>query len=195
MLWALLLPWLVLAAPPLDCGNDAIEQVICADPALRAQQSQVRELYGAAVGGLAAAERSAQQQREARWQHERAACAGAQDPHGCLVDQLSHRLVELKIALKEVAVFAAVTYRCDGPDAVPLLATYYRSEPAAVRLKYRDQDALAFIAPSASGARYLGDDVEIWEHQGVARFTWHGQQMSCPKQSQSGRLPEGARPH
>jgi uncharacterized protein len=184
MLSALLLPWLVLAAPLPECGStrDAIERLICADPDLRARQSQVQELYGAALGELSPAQGALQQDREARWEHERAACAAAQDPHACLADQLRHRLVELKIALKQLPVLAAVTYRCHGPDAAPLFAAYYRSEPAAVRLTYRDQEVLAFVAPSASGARYLGDGVEIWEHQGVARFTWHGRQMNCPKQ-------------
>jgi uncharacterized protein len=184
MLLGLLLPWLVLAAPLPDCGSthDATERLICADPALGAQQSKEQELYAVALEELPAAERSVQQDREAAWRHERANCASAQEPHRCLSDQLGRRLVELQITLKQVPVFAAVTYRCEGPKVTRLFASYYRTEPAAVRLRYQDQEVFAFVAAAASGARYLGENVEIWEHQGVARFSWHGRQMSCPKQ-------------
>jgi uncharacterized protein len=184
MLLGLLLPWLVLAAPLPDCGSthDATVRLICADPALGAQQSKEQELYAVALEELPAAERSVQQDREAAWRHERANCASAQEPHRCLSDQLGRRLVELQITLKQVPVFAAVTYRCEGPKVTRLFASYYRTEPAAVRLRYQDQEVFAFVAAAASGARYRGKDVEIWEHQGVARFTWHGRQLSCPKQ-------------
>ncbi len=184
MLLALLVPLLVLASPPLDCDStpDASERLICADPLLRAQQSMEQALYAAARNELPTAQRAAQQEREALWRHERAACARAENPRRCLTDQLSRRLVELQITLKRVPVLAAVIYRCEGAEGAQLLASYYRTEPAAVHLQYLDQEVLAFIAAAASGARYLGDDVEFWEHQGVARLTWHGRQMSCPKQ-------------
>jgi uncharacterized protein len=184
MHFALLLPWLLLAAAPPDCGSthDVAERLICADPALGAQQSKQQELYAKALDVLPAAERSVQQDREAAWRHERTGCASAQDPHRCLSEQLGRRCAELQITLKQVPVFAAVTYRCGGPRVTRLFASYYRTEPAAVRLRYHDQEAFAFVAAAASGGRYRGEDVQIWEHQGVARFTWHGRQMSCPKQ-------------
>ncbi len=184
MFLTLLLPWLLLAVPSPDCSrtHDPTGQLLCADPALRAQLSKEQELYAAALDQLPPAQRSSQQEREVAWQHEQDACVSAPDPPRCLADQLSRRLVELQIALKRVPVFAAASYRCDAPGAAPLFASYYRTEPPAVRLKYQDQQMIAFIAPAASGARYLGDGVEFWEHQGIARFTWHARQMSCPKQ-------------
>jgi hypothetical protein len=51
-----------------------------------------------------------------------------------------------------------------------------------VRLNYQARELVAFVAPSESGARYSAAGVELWEHQGIARFTWQGRQLSCPKE-------------
>ena len=115
----------------------------------------------------------------AQRQQSRAACLYDPEPHGCLAEQLARRIVQLQISLQRVPVFAAVTYRC--PQA-PLHAAYYRSEPAAVRLSYQAYAVVAFTAPAGSGARFSAPGVEIWEHQGVARFTWHDVPLSCPRE-------------
>lgn len=125
------------------------------------------------------AQRTQQAQQQEQWQQARAACLNAPDPHGCLADQVARRLVELQISLQRAPVFAAVTYRC--PQA-PLHAAYYRTAPPAVRLNYQEHEVVAFAAPSASGARYRAPGVEIWEHQGVARFAWHGVPLNCPRE-------------
>lgn len=178
---ALLLSWLSVAAAAPDCAaiQDPGDRLACADPALAQQQTELRALYGAALQTLPAPQRTQQAQQQERWQQRRAACLDDPDPHGCLAGQLARRIVELQISLQRVPVFAAVTYLC--PQA-PLHAAYYRSEPAAVRLNYQTHEVIAFTAPAGSGARYLADGVEIWEHQGVARFTWQGVAQNCPKQ-------------
>jgi uncharacterized protein len=83
--------------------------------------------------------------------------------------------------LGELPVFASATYLCKGHEATPLTAAYFHSDPPAVLLRFQNQQAIAFAAPSGSGARYSAEGVEIWEHQGVARFTWQGEEMECPK--------------
>jgi uncharacterized protein len=178
---ALLIPWLSVAAAAPDCApvQDPLDRLACADPALAQQQSELRQLYGEALQTLPAPQRPQQAQQQERWQQSRAACTNDPDPHGCLAGQLARRIVELQITLQRVAVFATVTYHC--PQA-PLQAAYYHSEPAAVRLNYQTHEVIAFTAPAGSGARYQAPDVEIWEHQGVARFTWHGVVQNCPKQ-------------
>jgi membrane-bound inhibitor of C-type lysozyme len=40
---------------------------------------------------------------------------------------------------------------------------------------------IAYQAISGSGARYLGRNVEFWEHQGEATVTWFDQQLTCKK--------------
>jgi len=178
---ALLIPWLSLAAVSQDCTalQDPSDRLVCADAMLAQQEATLRRLYGEALQTLPAAQRRQQAQQQAQWQHGRGACLEDPDPHGCLARQTARRIVALQIALQRVPVFAAVTYRC--PQA-PLLAAYYRTEPPAVRLNYQTHEVVAFIAPSGSGARYRAPGIELWEHQGVARFSWQGASLSCPRE-------------
>jgi uncharacterized protein len=182
---ALLLPVLAAAASsaPADCvgKTDAVARAICADVTLRDQDAQMQRLYTSALQ-LPAPHRAAQEARQGAWLRTRAACTAVQDVHGCIAEQLGRRIVELKVVLGRMPVFAAVTYVCQGKTPMPVHAAYYRSEPPAVRLSFSGHDLIAFAAPSGSGTRYAGDGVEIWEHQGVARFTWNGVPMECPKQ-------------
>ncbi len=178
---ALLIPWLSVAAVSSNCADlqDPSDRLVCADATLAQQEAQLRRLYAEALHTLPAGQGTAQAQQQEQWQHARAACPGDPEPHGCLAAEATRRIVALQIGLQRVPVFAAVTYRC--PPA-PLYAAYYRTEPPAVRLNYGTHEVVAFIAPSASGARYRAPGVEIWEHHGVARFSWHGASLSCPRE-------------
>jgi uncharacterized protein len=179
-----LLPLLAAAepAPPACVGQtDVVSRVICADVTLVAEDARVQELYQSALE-LPGAQRAAQQGRQGAWLRARAACAAVQDVRACVADQLGRRGVELKIVLERLPVFAAATYVCPGAPPLRVHAAYYRSTPAAVRLTFAGQDLIAFAAPSGSGARYTGEGVEIWEHQGVARLTSSGVRQECPRQ-------------
>jgi membrane-bound inhibitor of C-type lysozyme len=48
-------------------------------------------------------------------------------------------------------------------------------------LSYGDRQVVAFIAESASGARYAAGNVEIWEHQGAATFKWGKTELHCTR--------------
>jgi uncharacterized protein len=181
---ALLLPLLAATAntAAADCAaqSDAINRVICVDPTLAGEEAQMQELYASALK-LPPSRRTAQQARQAAWLRERAACASDPQTHTCVATQLDRRIVELKIVLAQTQAFATVTYICEGEDPTPVRAAYYRSDPPAVRLTFSGHDVVAFVAPSASGARYTGEGVEIWEHQGIARIRWAGVERACPK--------------
>jgi uncharacterized protein len=180
---ALLLPLLASAAADSECvgGADPIQGIICRDAGLRSRELEVQRLYKAAQRTLPAPERAAQRTRQNAWLAERAACAPDPDVRNCVADAQGRRSVELKLALGELPVFASATYLCKGHESTPLTAAYFHSDPQAVRLRFQKQQAIAFAAASGSGARYRAEGVELWEHQGVARFTWHGEEMECPK--------------
>ena len=179
----LLLPLLASAAADSECtsGADPIQGIICRDAQLRAREQEVRRLYQSSQRTLPAAPRAAQRARQNAWLGERAACAPDPDARNCVADAQGRRIVELKLALGELPVFASATYLCKGHEATPLTASYFHSDPPAVRLRFENRQAVAFAAPSGSGARYQAEGVELWEHQGVARFTWQGEEMECPK--------------
>ncbi len=178
-----LLPLLAAADLPPDCSavGDAAQNLICHDASLRARERELDHLYHSAQHSLPSAQAHAQRARQNAWLAERAACAPDPDARNCLAAQLGQRIVELRLALGQVAVFAQATYLCPGHESTPLQASYFHTEPAAVRLRYQAQEVLAFAAPSGSGARYTAPGVELWEHQGVARLQWHGDEFECPK--------------
>lgn len=180
---ALLLPLLATAAAAPECagGADPVQGIICRDATLRARETQVQRLYKSAQHLLPAPERAAQRARQDAWLGERAACAPDPDARNCVADAQGRRIVELKLALGELPVAASATYLCPGHESTPLNAAYFHSDPPAVRLRFQNQQAIAFAAPSGSGARYSAEGVELWEHQGVARFTWRGEELECPK--------------
>jgi len=46
-------------------------------------------------------------------------------------------------------------------------------------LTYGNDQTIAFVAPSGSGARYTAQNVEFWEHQGEATIDWYGTELRC----------------
>jgi uncharacterized protein len=172
---------LLLAATAPACGTGAVERLICADPALAGRETVMQQLYAAALGSLAEPQRAAQQARQTQWLHERAGCVAQADPGGCLGAQLDRRSVELRIALGKIPLYAAASYQCPGAQPHTLLAIFYHSDPAAVRLSYQGHEMVAFAAPAASGARYTAGNLQFWEHQGIARLSWAGTVQECPK--------------
>jgi uncharacterized protein len=170
-LWFLLLD---LAAP--CTAADA-----CGAPAFTAEEAPLESEYQATLAPLPAAAQPALRAQHLAWLNARRACAGETDPGACRAALLPSNRAVLDIATGRVPVFAAVTYRCPAAPFA-LAASYYRSDPAAVRLRYGAAEIFAFVARSASGARYVGPDVELWEHQGIARLTWHGTQQECPQE-------------
>ncbi len=182
---ALLLLPLLAVAPDVgpDCSSvsDAAQNIICHDASLRGRERELDHLYHTSQHSLPGPAARAERARQNAWLAERAACAPDPDARNCLASELGQRIVELKLALHQVAVFAQATYVCPGHEATPLQASYYRTDPGAVRVRYQAQEVLAFAAPSGSGARYTGPGVELWEHQGVARLQWHGEELECPK--------------
>lgn len=181
---ALLLPLFAtatVAGPECASGGDPIQSLICRDTTLRTREAEVQRLYRLAGHTLPPPQRAAQRARQSAWLAERAACAPDPDARNCVADAQGRRIVELRLALGELPVSASATYLCKGHESTPLTASYFHSDPPAVRVRFQNQQAVAFAAPSGSGARYSAEGVEIWEHQGVARFTWQGEEMECPK--------------
>ena len=71
-----------------------------------------------------------------------------------------------------------VTFRCDDGSAI--VATFDNApDPATVHLVRGDQAVTLPQAISASGARYLGDDIEFWNKGNDAAVDWQGQKLAC----------------
>lgn len=179
--------WLpcVAAAPAStpNCSDRSapVQRLICADGQLSAQDQAVSELYATALQQQPEADRKRLKARQTSWLTAREACVNGERPRECLAEQQKRRIIELKIGLGKLPAPAAVGYLCPGHESTPVSASYYPTDPPAAVLTYGDRQAVAFIAESASGARYAAGDVEIWEHQGQATIRWGRTQLDCTR--------------
>ncbi|WP_282298661.1 MliC family protein [Stenotrophomonas sp. PS02289] len=166
--------------PSFDCNqasSDAETQV-CNDAELSALDRRLAELYKAAQTSPDELDIAAEQRG---WIKGRDACWQAVDARRCLVESYQTRIVELQIATTPGPGPAPVNFVCEGSDK-PLAVTYYNEiEPNAALIRLGQDQAIAFLAPAASGARYTREGVEFWEHQGEATLAFYGTRLSCRK--------------
>ena len=166
--------------PSFDCNqasSDAETQV-CNDAELSALDRRLAGLYKAAQTSPDELDIAAEQRG---WIKGRDACWQAVDARRCLVEAYQTRIVELQIATTPGPAPAAVSFVCEGSDK-PLAVTYYNAfEPNAAVIRLGKDQAIAFLAPAASGARYTREGVEFWEHQGEVTLAFYGTRLSCRK--------------
>jgi membrane-bound inhibitor of C-type lysozyme len=71
-----------------------------------------------------------------------------------------------------------VTFSCDDGSAIE--ATFDNApDPATVLLVRNGQQFTLPQAMSASGARYVGDDIEFWNKGRDAAVEWQGTKLEC----------------
>jgi membrane-bound inhibitor of C-type lysozyme len=71
-----------------------------------------------------------------------------------------------------------VTFTCD--DGSQIEATFDNApDPATVLLVRHSQQFTLPQAMSASGARYVGDDIEFWNKGRDAAVEWQGTKLEC----------------
>lgn len=90
------------------------------------------------------------------------------------------RIVEIQIKSGQLMAPTSVGYVCKGAESNPFFATFYKeTDPPSAVITYGDDQVIAFIAPSGSGAKYAAADVEFWEHHGEATVDWFGTKLRC----------------
>jgi len=75
-----------------------------------------------------------------------------------------------------------ITYECSSTTRggiETLTATFYQTSPAMVLLVRANQARPAFQVPAASGVKYEGQDVTLWEARGEAQVTWSSDELKC----------------
>ena len=90
------------------------------------------------------------------------------------------RLIESGIRSGRWPAPAPVAYVCEEHENDPLSVPFYnKTKPPSAQLVFGQRQAVLLAASSGSGARYVNDDVEFWEHQGDARLIWAGITYRC----------------
>ena len=172
------------AQPGFDCAktDGAVEALICKDAELAALDRRLAEVYEAAMKRVTQERYEDPSPLQRAWVKRRNDCGKADDVRGCVSTEYRRRIAELQIQYGQLMAPSPVSYHCGD---MTLTAVFYReTNPPAVVLtpmgRHEGADqAIAFLSPSGSGARYEGGNVIFWEHHGAARLTWFGQEVAC----------------
>ena len=176
-----LMPLLACAATPsFDCtkAHSAAEQLVCQDAGLAALDNELAALYPKALSQLSAEQQKTEKAMQRGWIKGRNECWKESDSRQCVEESYQLRITELQIKGGQLRVPSPVDYQCDGGIR---LSTYFYNEakrPAAViNLSEGTQQSqvLAFEAPSASGARYEGQNLTLLTKGNEARLERYDQ--------------------
>ena len=176
-----LMPLLASAATPsFDCAkaHGTTEQLVCQDAGLAALDNELAALYPKALANLSAEQQKTEKAMQRGWIKGRNECWKESDSRQCVEESYQTRITELQIKGGQLRVPSSVDYQCDGGIR---LSTYFYNEakrPAAViNLSEGTQQSqvLAFEAPSASGARYEGQNLTLLTKGNEARLERYDQ--------------------
>ncbi|MBR7630930.1 MliC family protein [Aeromonas popoffii] len=173
------------ATPSFDCAKaaGAAETLICKDAGLAALDNELAALYPKAIANLSPEQLKTEKAMQRGWIKGRNDCWKAKDLRQCVEDSYQLRITELQISGGQLMVPTPVNYQCG--KAVTLSTYFYHDAklPAAViNLSEGDsqQQVLAYDAPSASGARYEGQNLVLLTKGDEASLARYGQPtLSC----------------
>lgn len=161
--------------PSFSCAKVApgsIEAMVCADAGLSALDRTLAGVYAQASKQAAKQRPSTLRAEQSGWVKGRNDCWKSGDKPACVRDAYVRRIAELQARYRLVPVVATVRYVCDGQPANEVLATYFETEPATLIAERGDSVSLMYVEPVASGAKYVGRNEWLWEHQGEATVVW-----------------------
>lgn len=170
--------------PAFDCGragSGAVVKLVCSDPALVAMDRQVASVYALALKQAHPPQRRVLKAEQRGWIKGRDDCWKAADVRACVADAYAWRTVELQARYRLVASSGPVIWVCDGDPRNEVVVTHFATEPASLIAERGDQSVLMVQQPTASGARYVGRNESLWEHQGEATVVWgyRAPEMRC----------------
>lgn len=119
---------------------------------------------------------NALQEAQRRWAAKRLACRKAPDPKACVDEANRARIAELQDA--QASAPKVVEFECQGSDQ-PFTAQFRDGDPPTAVFMLGGDRVEVPSAASASGARYTGNGVDYWEHQGEAKVDFEGTQLTC----------------
>jgi uncharacterized protein len=176
----LLAPCSYAAKPAFKCKKlkSSIEAMICKDEKLAELDHKIQAEYKHALLTLPKAEIKTLKAVQRGWIKGRNDCWKADDKRQCVVDQYNIRITELQIQAGNIMVPKASVFDCGNKQ---MLTVYFYNNtqlPAAV-LNFADEQINAYQALAASGAKYDGRNVSIWNKGNEAALTWYDKTYQC----------------
>ncbi|MFO1066976.1 MAG: MliC family protein [Geminicoccaceae bacterium] len=168
-------PALAADGPSFDCGKveaGSIEALVCGDAGLSALDRQLATVFAAAKARAGNEHPAVLVPEQRGWIKGRDDCWKATDPKACVADAYRQRIVELQARYRLVEAKGPFSFVCGDSPADEVTVTYFATEPSSLIAERGDQTSLMLVAPSGSGARYVGRNESFWEHQGEATVVW-----------------------
>ena len=160
-----------LAQPAFDCNlaTGAAQLLVCQSPGLAALDVKLHRLYEHALQTWPAAKVARLKATQRGWIKGRDDCWKARNLEDCVRDEYARRITALQIGTGEAKALPPVHYQCDNGAA--LTADFYNGTQIPSLMLHGTKDEwLLMRAISASGARYLGQNVMFWDKGGHAMF-------------------------
>ncbi len=171
-------------APSFDCAGklSAAEKMVCADDTLAALDRKLGEVFARAESAVPRDKYIAYfvaEQRE--WVASRDGCPQTHDPAACLSSVYRTRIAQLQGQFNMVPSHGPFRYACDGNPPQELVVIWYDTDPPSGVLGTARGQTMLFSVATASGTRYVGDDVAFSEHDGTASVTFGtgAQALAC----------------
>ncbi|MEO8975434.1 MAG: MliC family protein [Casimicrobiaceae bacterium] len=175
---------LATSAPSFDCSRkiNAAEKMVCADATLATLDHKLGEVFARAAKTVPRDKNVAYFVVEQRdWVRSRDGCPQTHDPAACLSSVYRTRIAQLQGQFGMVPSRGPFRFACDGSPPQELVVIWYDTDPPSGTLETARGQRTLFAMPSASGTRYVGDDVAFSEHEGTANvvFGTNAQELTC----------------
>ena len=194
--WIAVLPTLACAAglpaaplaqgPTFDCGKGqgAVENLICGDPSLARLDRKLDAVYKAATA-QATGQLATQLRAEQRgWVKGRNDCWKANGERtwitatwtvdtvqGCVEAQYRLRTSELQSVWRLVPP-QTVSYACQNNPANEVVANFFETDPATIRLERGDRTVTMWRVGAAGNGKYEGQNVSLVHQGNTVRVLW-----------------------
>jgi uncharacterized protein len=180
---------ILAASPAFDCKKSAheIEELICKDEKLAALDRSMDRIYKKAMQALPDEEKKVQRSIQRGWIKGRNDCWKEDDRESCAILSYERRITELQIISGQQVVPEPVQYQCDGGKHDYLTAIFHTKTqmPAVVLTRVSDSmddQEIAYIVPSGSGAKYMGNKTVFWVKGKESMGTWADKPFKCKEQ-------------
>lgn len=171
-------------APSYDCSNSSlssIETLICQDDELATLDNQMSTVYGQAITKAQNEHPPILKVEQRGWIKGRNDCWKSVDKKQCITENYISRITELQAKYRLVVHSQPILYSCDNNLVKEVIVTYFETTPASLIAEHGDRISFMTIQRSGSGAKYQGQNEQLWEHHGEATIIWGFQapEMKC----------------
>jgi len=172
--------------PTFDCAKaqGEVEKLICADPALAALDHQLDAAYKAATAKAKGPVATELRDTQRGWVSGRNDCWKANGQQtwitatwtvdtvkGCTEAQYRLRTSELQ-AIWQLVPPKTVSYACQNNPANEIVANFFATDPATIRLERGDRTVTMWLVGAASAGKYEGQNVDLVHQGNSMKVNW-----------------------